>query len=219
MTDKEGTEMETVPYRATEQDWDEQEEQPLAAPPRARRRVGSPLLAVVLALLVGAIGFYVGIRVEKGQLSSSSTTGTTGAASRLAGGAARAGGSGGGGGLARAFAGGGAAGAPGGNSTVGTISSVDGKSLYLTDTAGNTVKVALSSATTITKSLGVSARSVHPGDTVIVSGLKGSNGTITAATLNDTGNRGATSAGSSSTSGSSSASSAVSSLFGSGSGG
>jgi hypothetical protein len=218
MTDKGGTEMNTVPYGPPEQEeWDAREEEPLALAPRARRRGGGPLLAAVLASLVGAIGFYVGIRVEKGQLSSTSTTGATGAASRLAALAGRgsaAGAGAGGGGFARAFAGGGA----GGNSTVGTISSVDGRALYLTDTSGNTIKVALSSVTTITKSLGVSTRSVHPGDTVIVSGLKGSGGTISATTVNDTGARSA-GGGTGSSSGSGSASSAVSSLFGSGSGG
>ena len=217
--------MKTAPYGAPEHDeWDEQEEAPLALPARPRRHVNGPVTAVLLALLVGAICFYVGIRVEKSQLPSTAGTSGTGTGSRLAaalaargtGAGTGAGAGGGGAGLARAF---GAGGGGGGNSSFGTISAVNGKTLFLTDVSGNTVKVAVSSATTITKSLGVSARSVHPGDTVVVSGLKGSNGTISATTVNDTGNRSAASGSSGSSSSSGSASSAVSSLFGSGSGG
>jgi hypothetical protein len=220
MTDKEKLQMKTAPYGAPEHDeWEEQEEAPLTLPPRPRSHVNGPLTSVLLALLVGAIGFYVGIRVEKSQLPSTASTSGTPTGSRLAGAlAARGAGPGaGGGGLARAFGAGGGGG--GGNSSFGTITAVNGKTLFLTDVSGNTVKVAVSSATTITKSLGVSARSVHPGDTVIVSGLKGSNGTISATTVNDTGNRSAASGSSGSRSSASSASSAVSSLFGSGSGG
>ena len=224
--------MKTAPYGAPEHDeWDDTDEQPLALPTRPRRSLGGAPAAVLLALLVGAICFYVGIRVEKGQVSSTSASTGTGTGSRLAAllsgrgatgsgtgtagaGAAGSGGGGGGGG----FAGGGfarALGGSGSNSSVGTIASVSGNTLYLTDLTGNTVKVTLSSATTITKSLPVSTKSVHPGDTVIVSGLKGSNGTISAATVTDSGNRsGGTGSGSSSSS--SSASSAVSSLFGGG---
>jgi hypothetical protein len=224
MTDKEGLEMKTAPYGAPEHDeWDEQEDAPLALPARPRRRINGPVTAVLLALLVGAICFYVGIRVEKSQLSSTASTTSTGTGSRLAAalagrgtGAGTGAAAAGGGGLARAF---GAGGAGGGNSSFGTISAVNGKTLFLTDVSGNTVKVTVSSATTVTKSLGVSTRSVHPGDTVVVSGLKGSDGTISATTVNDTGNRSAAGGSSSSGSGSGSASSAVSSLFGSGSGG
>jgi hypothetical protein len=214
--------MNAIPYDPPDQDWDEPEgDAPAAFPARPRRRLGGPLTALLLALFLGAIGFYVGIRVEKGQLPSSAAT-TSGAASRLAALAGRtgtgAGAAGGGGaGFARAFGAGGA-----GNATVGTISAVNGKTLFLTDVSGNTVKVKLSSATAITKSLSVSRVSVHPGDTVIVQGLKGSGGTITATSVSDSGVRSTGTGSGSATgsgSGSSTSSSAVNSLFGSGSGG
>ena len=212
--------MKTAPYGAPEHDNGTSRRRRRSPFPRARAATYGPVTALLLALLVGAIGFYVGIRVEKSQLPSTASTGSTGP-----------GRAGRGPGRARdrqrapepavaawrvpsAPAGGG-----GGNSSFGTISAVNGNTLFLTDASGNTVKVAVSSATTITKSLGVSARSVHPGDTVIVSGLKGSNGTISATTVNDTGDRSAASGSSGSSSSSGSASSAVSSLFGSGSGG
>ncbi len=77
----------------------------------------------------------------------------------------------------------------GGSASFGTVSSISGKTLYVTDTSGNTIKVTLSPATKVTKSVGVSAKSVHPGDTVVVSGIKGSGGTVQAATVSDSGAR------------------------------
>ena len=50
----------------------------------------------------------------------------------------------------------------------------------LTETSGNTVKVKLSSATTLTKTVSVSKRSLYPGDTVSVTGSAGTGGTVSA---------------------------------------
>jgi hypothetical protein len=75
----------------------------------------------------------------------------------------------------------------GGNASIGTVASVNGKTIYLTDSSGNTVKVTLSSATKLTKSQGVSKASVRPGDTVVIQGLKSSNGTIAATSVSDSG--------------------------------
>lgn len=110
--------MTTFPAGAPEQEgWEEREEEPLAFPSRPRRRVNGPATAVLLALLVGAVGFYVGIRVQKSQMSTSSAASGSGVSSRLAAlaargttGSAAAGrasgaGSGGGVGFARAFGG------------------------------------------------------------------------------------------------------------------
>jgi hypothetical protein len=193
--------MNAIPYQAPEEEF---EHEPFVMPARRRRRLWGPLTGLFVAAVVGAGCFYAGVRVEKGQLSSS-----TSGARRASGLSSFAGG-----GFARALGGG-----AGGNASFGTVSSVSGKSLYLTDLTGNTVKVTLSSATTITKSLPVSSRSVHPGDTVVIQGLKDSDGTISAASVSDTGNRGGgtTSGGGSAAGGTSSGgSSAVNSLFGSG---
>ncbi len=223
--------MNAIPYRSSQEDWEDQADEPLALPGRPRRRFWGPATALLLSLLVGAICFYVGIRVEKGQVNSSSVAGTgTGAAARAltrtgaATGASTGTGATGRTGAASGFpAGGGGALAGalgrGGNASVGTVSSVSGNTIFLTDFTGNTVKVKLSSATAITKSLGVSKSSVHPGDTIIVQGLKGPNGNITATTVSDSGNRGGgsgTGSGSGSGGSATSASSAVNSLFGGG---
>src|SRR5579871_4697825 len=205
-------------YGPAPEDWPDEEQDTLPLPGRPRRRLWGPASAILLALLVGAAGFYLGVRVEKGQVSGGSVAGGGSAvASRLAAlaggtrgsGAARAPGTAGGfagGSFARALA--------GGNGSFGTVSAVHGNVIYLTDATGNTVKVTLSSATAITKSLGVSAKSVHPGDALVVQGLKRSDGSIVATSVNDSGARAGQGSGTgSSGSGSSSASSAVNSLF------
>ena len=112
----------------------------------------------------------------------------------------------------------------GGNSTFGTVSSISGNSLFVTDTSGNTVKVTLSGATKVTKNVNVGKKAVRPGDLVVVSGAKGSNGTLSATTVSDTGASPAAGAGGGSGGGSGSSgsgsggsgSSAVNQLFGGG---
>jgi hypothetical protein len=213
---------------ASEEDWGdygEDEAQDYELPRRPRRQFFNPWTAAALAVVLGAIGFYVGVRVEKNQVSSSATTSpfaaaATGAAARTGSGAggtgaaSRTGGAGGGGSAFRSlFGGGGFAGASG--ATAGTVSSVNGDSLYVTESSGNMVKVTLSSATKITKSQTVGKDAVRPGDTIIATGAKNSDGSVSAATVSDTGVSAAAAAGSGSSS-SSSGSSAVNSLFGGG---
>jgi hypothetical protein len=112
------------------------------------------------------------------------------------------------------FAGGGLAAALGGGSaSFGTITTVKGDSLYVTGPTGNVVKVHLSSATKISKSLGVKRSALHPGDAVVIRGLTNSKGTMVATSVSDSG---ASAAGTGAARSSSSGSSAVSSLFSSG---
>jgi hypothetical protein len=190
-------------------------------PVRPRRRFLTRGSALLLALVTGAIGFYIGIRVEKGQVSSSSTgsgglaslasrfTAARGASGSTSGrsGAASTGGLSG-------FAGGGF---PGGGIS-GTVANVNGKTIYVTETGGDTVKVKLSSATKLTKSESVGRSKIDPGDRIVVSGVTGSGGTVSATSLTDSGSTSssstATGTGSSGTTGSSG--SGVSSLFGGG---
>jgi hypothetical protein len=202
--DSEEPTMNAIPYAAPE---GELEPSTFVLPGRPRRRLGGLPAAGLLAAAVGAACFYAGVRVEKSQVSVSAGS-TAGLAARARGLGA--------GGFPRAFASG--TGGAGGNASFGTVASVAGRSFYLTDASGNTVKVTLSSATTITKSESVSRRSVRPGDTVIVAGLKGSDGTISATSVTDSGARGGASTAGGSTTGTSGAGAAVNSLFGSGGG-
>jgi hypothetical protein len=215
--------MSAIPYEQDhEEQWDpDQEDDTLVPPGRPRRHFFNRRSAALIALITCAAGFYAGIRVEKGRLSSSTNgargftlpaLGSAGGASNGASGSRSA--------AARGFPGG--AGFPGaalagGNASIGTISSVDGHAIYLSDTSGNTIKVTLSSATKITKSLSVGKQSLHPGDSVVIRGLKNHNGTVSATSISDSGGSN-TSTNASSSSGSA-GSSAMNSLFGSGSGG
>ena len=204
-------------------------DQPLALPERPRRQFWGKGSAVLLALLLGAVGFYVGVRVEKGQLTSASSTspisaaGSGARASAAAPGASTASAAAGGGrfgGAAGAGGGGGFLSRFGGGGSFGTVSSVNGSTIYVTElTSGNVIKVELSNATQITKSVGVGKSAIHPGDTVIVQGVSGSGGAISATSVNDAGAR-ARAAGGGSGAGSSSNSpgSALNSLFGGGGG-
>jgi hypothetical protein len=228
--------MNTFTTHQRDEEFDAYPDEPTAQLPRRRRRQFLTRRSAALgALVTCAIGFYAGIRVEKGQLSGSPASATAG------GGAAGArGGTGAGSraGLASLFAGAGRTGGPGagagagagaGNASFGTVASVHGETVYVTEASGNTVKVKLSSATKVSKTQSVSRGAIHPGDTVVVQGVSGSGGTVTAASVTDSGTRGAgglgfggagagsgSSTGGSTGSGSGGGKSAVGSLFSSG---
>jgi hypothetical protein len=229
--------MSTVSYDAAEREWDPEEPaQPL--PRRPRRQFFNRKSAALVALITCAAGFYAGVRVEKGQVNGSSTAlrlpGATGAAAGAARtGASRTGAAGAAGttrsgaaGASRTggfpgFAGGAGGGFAGGSASVGTVASVNGRTIVLTETSGNTVKVQLSPSTKITKNQSVSRHAVRPGDTIIVQGAPNSKGTTVAASVTDSG-ASSSGSGSSSSGGSSSGSSSgtsgggVGSLFSSG---
>lgn len=181
--------MSAIPYEDHEQDWEQPEQEPAMTPARPRRRFFNRKSAALAALLTCAAGFYAGISVEKGQLASTAAAATTSAPGTAAGTTAT--GAGAGGGFAGRFGGAGAGGAggAGGNASLGTISSVNGSTIYLTDTTGNTVKVTLSPSTKLTKSLGVSKGALHPGDSVVIQGVKSSSGTVVATSVSDSGAR------------------------------
>jgi hypothetical protein len=153
-------------------------------------------VAALLAVITCAAGFFAGVTVEKNQLGSTASAATGGGAAATAGaqpGAAAGTGAQAGAAAGRfGFGGGGggaAGGAGGGNASFGTISSVNGNTIYLTDTTGNTVKVTLSGSTKLTKSLGVAKSALHPGDSVVIQGVKNSSGALVATSVSDSGAR------------------------------
>jgi hypothetical protein len=198
-------------------------------PRRPRRRYLTKSSLVLTAAVTSAVGFYAGVRVEKGQVSSSGAGSTPGGsfsalAARLRSGGATgavagtgatgAGGAGRGasaGGPPAGLLGGGAA-SGGAGASAGTVASVSGSTLYVTDASGNTIKVRLSSSTNVTKSLGVGRSALRPGDTVVVRGVKNARGTLVAASLSDSGKASGSRTGSTTGSGGS----GLSSLFSSG---
>jgi hypothetical protein len=184
-------------------------EEPLDVLPwRPRRRLLTPIPIALLGVLLLACGFIGGVLVEKGQTSSAAaSTGASGLAARLAairgatggasvsgspggGGAGNGatGGAGGGSGGGGSFEGrfgrfGGAAGAGPGSLTIGEVSYVDGHTLYVTNAEGNTVKVTTSPASSITKTVTTDIHGIHPGDTLVVRGAKGSRGAVNAESI------------------------------------
>jgi hypothetical protein len=144
-----------------------------------RRKRRLPVLTAILVLAVAAGGaFIAGAEVQKHYGKSSSATGGTGAASAFSAFASRlrsgGAGPGGGGGL---FAGG------AGGGTAGTVTLIKGSSLYVTDSTGNTVLVHTSPASRVTRSVSGSVQTIHPGDTVTVTGVQAKNGSYTAAAI------------------------------------
>jgi hypothetical protein len=148
-------------------------------PPRPRRKLATPVTLALLGALLTAGGFLGGVLVQKSQQSTSGA----GLARALAAGA-------GGTGSGRAAAVGPAAASSG--RTVGQVSTVSGRGavLYVTTAQGNTVRVQTSSHSTITKSLRVGPASIHPGDTVVVQGIPGAQGSIVASSVSDSGTSG-----------------------------
>ncbi|GAC1476921.1 MAG: hypothetical protein NVS1B12_11280 [Acidimicrobiales bacterium] len=142
-----------------------------------RQKVGRLTLGLlVIAFAAGA--FYAGVVTEKHSLGSTATAARTRAATRGASAtpAATPGGAGGGG---------------AGGATVGQVKLIDGSNIYVTDSTGNVVKVATTSASQITVTSSGTVKDVKPGDTVIVTGPTGSDGTVSATAVRDSGAGGA----------------------------
>ncbi|MDP9283509.1 MAG: hypothetical protein M3P41_00905 [Actinomycetota bacterium] len=149
----------------------------LAAELLARRRRKLPAItaALVLAAAVAA-GLIGGIEVQKHWGASTSTT------------AARAGGPPAGfagfAGQRGSAPGAGAGGFPGlggaGTGTSGTVTLIKGSTLYVTDAGGNTVLVHTTAGSSVKKTVSGTIKSVHPGDSVTVTGTKNSDGSYSA---------------------------------------
>ncbi len=127
--------------------------------------------AILIGLLLLAGGFWGGVMLQKNEGSSSSSGFPNLAALRsgLSSAAGSAGGS-----------------SPFGsssNSTIGTVTDIIGNTLYVTDSSGSLVKVSLSSSTTVSRNAKASLSALKPGDSVVVSGVKTSNGQMTASSI------------------------------------
>jgi len=166
-----------------EQDWLDGAEE---LPRRPRRRLlgaGANRLALaLLGVLLIACGFIGGVLVEKGESGSGSTgagSGTAAFASRLR--ALRGGASAGSGSAAAATG----ASVAGGftRPTAGTVAYLAGSTLYVTGSEGNTVKVATSPATSVTKTVKASVHAIHPGETVTITGTTGAGGQVSAESI------------------------------------
>ena len=150
--------------------------------PRPRRRAHALTFVLAGALLVAA-GFFGGVLVQKHEdHGSSAASGTTARARAFAAGIGATG-TGGIGGAAPRTGGFNLGGGGAGGAVTGTVKLVDGKNVYVTDTAGNVVKIATSGTSQLTKTDPATTKDVAPGDLVIVRGTQNSDGSYTASTL------------------------------------
>ncbi len=163
-------------------------------PPPRRRRIG-PLTSALILVLVAALGVYGGVRLQKDRAGTDTTATSSLAAlaSRFGatgtrGTGARAAGAGGFAGFGGAGTGGAGAATAGGNATFGTVKLVDGNTIYVSETDGSIVKVRTTpSGTTVTKSVSAKVGEIQPGETVVVRGTTGSDGTVAATSVTDSG--------------------------------
>jgi hypothetical protein len=132
-------------------------------------------VAGMLSIVFIAAGFWGGATIEKNR------NGSTGTASALAARFGRTGTAGGTGGFPF---GGGATSASSG--TTGTLSVVNGNTLYVLTSTGALTKVMLSPSTTITRNADTKPDGLRPGDTVSVQGATSANGNVTATSITAT---------------------------------
>jgi len=142
-------------------------------PLRARRRLLAPAPLALLGVLVAACGFIGGVLVQKGQQGG--TSGLPQGLPNLAGAAA-----GQGAGAA------GAAAQAGASGTTGQVSSIKGRTLYVSTGQGSTTAVKIPSSATITRTAEAGAGKIRPGDTVVVQGAQAANGTVKASSITAT---------------------------------
>ncbi|HEX4679267.1 MAG TPA: hypothetical protein VH210_08735 [Gaiellaceae bacterium] len=146
----------------------------LASELLARRRKKLPALTAALALAVAVAGGLIGgVEAQKHWGASSAATPGAGFAARFGG---RPGGGAGGGG----FAGAGGFPGAGGGATTGTVTLIKGSTLYVTDASGNTVLVHTTAGSAVQKTVSGTLKTVHPGDSVTVTGSQNNDGSYSA---------------------------------------
>jgi hypothetical protein len=141
-------------------------------PPRPRGRLLRPLPLFLIALIVAAAGFLGGVLAQKGSEGGSSGAALPGGG-ELPSFAAKARGSEGG---STEGGGAGATGLPsfGGSEAAasGTVTSIEGHTIYVKESDGTTVAVRVGDGATVTRDSNVVAKKIHPGDKVTVEGSK-----------------------------------------------
>jgi hypothetical protein len=146
-------------------------------------RLRTPIAIVATVVLVAA-GFWGGAIAEKDHGSSTSSAASA-LAARFRGAGSTSGAAGGGG-----FRGFGGAGAGAGGTTsaaAGTISVVNGNTLWVLTATGSLVKVTLGSSTAVTRNANSAADALRPGDSVVVQGSAAKNGNVAATSVAATG--------------------------------
>jgi hypothetical protein len=159
---------------AVQPDAPTQKHEGLAAELLARRRKKLPAVTAALALAVAVAGGLVGGVEAQKHWGASSPAAATGRPGGFAGFAGRAGGGAGG------FPGFGGAGGGGGGATTGTVTLIKGSTLYVTDASGNTVLVHTTAQSSVKKTVAGTTKTIHPGDSVTVTGTQNKDGSYSA---------------------------------------
>lgn len=156
MTDQTDTIDQELDAAGDDEEWEALEREEL--PPRPRNRFLRPLPIGLLALLIAALGFLGGVEVQKSSgegASASSPFGGGLAALQGAPFAAAASGAGG-----------------QGESVTGTVTGVNGKTIYVKDSEGTVHAVRAAAGATVTRTAKAEAKGIHPGDSVVVEGTQ-----------------------------------------------
>ena len=156
----------------------------------SRGRITNTLTYVLAALAVLVATFSAGAWVGRDNAPAAATTGTNAAA--INGLAAAASGATGGFGGRNAAGGAGFSGASGltgvpgagaGGATTGTVKLVDGANVYITTVQGTTIKVTTNAQSQVSVSKQGTVADLAVGETIIVQGEAGTDGTIAATTI------------------------------------
>jgi hypothetical protein len=143
---------------------------------RARRVSLGPVTALLSVALVAVLGVWGGAELQKREGGSSTAAAAAGLPTGFPG----------------RFGGGtGATGAAGTGTaatgvTVGTVTVISGKTLYLTSSSGAIVKAKLTGTTTYTRNAKTTKAGLKPGDTAIVQGRKNAAGVVVATSVSAT---------------------------------
>jgi hypothetical protein len=146
-------------------------------PTRRRTKLITRSGAALIAVSIAGLGFLGGVQVQKSQDDSTGTN-TAGFPGGGAPGGAAPGGRTPGGAQPGAGAQGGA--------TIGEVSSVDGSTIYVKDTTGNTVRVKARDNAKVSRTAKADADEIHPGDTVVIQGETADSGTVVATSVTAT---------------------------------
>lgn len=176
---------ETYEYEAVSDAWEPPPARDGELPPRPRRRLVTPVTQVLAGVLIAALGFFAGVKVQKGQGDTAASAGAGARSGARPGGLPGAGQGPGGGTGPRS----------GGQGTFGTVANKKGKTLYVQTADGNTVRVKLGANAKVIRTASSNVKRIHPGDTVVVQGAKRQTGTITATQVNATSATAASSGG------------------------
>jgi hypothetical protein len=131
-------------------------------------RLRTPM-AVLVALVLLAGGFWGGAILQKDEGSSNTSAFAAARSTFARSGLSRSG--------ASSLFG------SGGGATVGTVTDIIGKTLYVTNSSGSLVKVTLGPSAKVTRDADSTLTDLQIGDTVIVEGVKSSSGAVTASSI------------------------------------